>query len=79
MSFLTKIIYWLTWFFQCILLILAWKYYFRIGILSEQSHISPRKTIQQFYSEILLQTRPFKMFMKQNTNVQINTIMKESC
>jgi hypothetical protein len=77
MSLLTKIIYWLTWFFQSLLLILAWIYYFRIGKLSDQSPISPRKTVQQFYSEILLQTRPFKILMKQNKSMQINSITNQ--
>ncbi|CAF0868112.1 unnamed protein product [Rotaria sordida] len=78
MLLLTKIIYWLTWFFLSILLIIAWIYYHRLGKLSEQSHIPPRKTLQQYYSEILLKNRPFKMFLRQNNNMQINTITNEN-
>ncbi|CAF0849944.1 unnamed protein product [Rotaria sp. Silwood1] len=77
-SLLTKIIYWLTWFLISILLIIAWIYYYRIEKLSEQFSISPRRTLQQFYSEILLQTRPFKMILRQKSSMHINTITNDN-
>lgn len=60
------------WIFQSFLLILSWIYYFRLGKLNEQIIISPKKTAKQFYNEILLQNRPFKIFSKQKQPLTSN-------
>ena len=74
MSLATKIIYWSIWCFQSLLLVLAWTYYIRLGRLVDQVPVSFRNTLRQVHSEILLENRLYKRWIKPKQPSHVNTI-----